>query len=139
MPKWQKGCSGNPAGRPRGIRNSASVIRAQLLADCPDIIAVMTERAKAGDAAAAKLLLDRCLPALRPGDLPMQTQLASDITAAPRAVFAALASGELTPDEAHTIAATLASLTRVIESTELIARLDELEERIREQQQQPAR
>lgn len=132
MPKWQKGCSGNPAGRPRGIRNSASVIRAQLLADCPDIIAVMTERAKAGDAAAAKLLLDRCLPALRPGDLPMQTQLASDITAAPRAVFAALASGELTPDEAHTVAATLAALTRVIESTELVARLDELEERIRD-------
>ena len=96
----------------------------------PDILASLVSRAKQGDTAAASLILARVLPALKPVDepapLPRDLDM-SDLNAAPQAVLEALARGELTPDQAPSIALALASLARVKESTELENRIEALE------------
>jgi len=60
---FQKGESGNPAGRPRGARNKRTVLAEQLLeGDTEAIVRTMIERAKEGDMAAVRLCVDRICP-----------------------------------------------------------------------------
>ena len=62
---FNKGQSGNPKGRPKGTSQAAK-LRQAIEGDLSDIITALVESAKAGDTSAAKLLLDRAIPALRP-------------------------------------------------------------------------
>ena len=57
---FQKGESGNPAGRPRGARNRATLLMESLLADDAEAIGRKAiEMAKQGDMAAIRLCMDR--------------------------------------------------------------------------------
>jgi hypothetical protein len=67
---WAKGTSGNPCGRPLGT-NEIGKLRAALAKHVPEIVAAMVEAAKGGDTAAAKLILERTVPALRAEELPV--------------------------------------------------------------------
>ncbi len=131
MTKFTKGQSGNPQGRPPGAVGMVGKLRQSLSRDLPGILKALVARAKEGDTAAASLILARVLPALKPVDepapLPRDLDM-TDLNAAPQAVLAALASGVLTPDQAATMAAALASLVRVKECTELENRITALEE-----------
>ncbi|MBL6948938.1 MAG: hypothetical protein ISR51_09720 [Rhodospirillales bacterium] len=88
------------------------------------------EKALEGDMAAIRLCLERILPAVKSRpieiDLP-PVETAQDIEAAHGAVIAAMARGEITPDDAGTIASVLEAKRRAIETVELEARLSELE------------
>jgi hypothetical protein len=64
--QWQKGQSGNPAGRPRGSRNKTTMLMQNLLEDEAEAIARKAiEMAKAGDMAAIRVCMDRLAPARR--------------------------------------------------------------------------
>ena len=69
MSKFKPGESGNPAGRPAGTSKSAD-LRKMLDSDLPEIISTVAEKAKNGDLAACKIILDRCVPILKPIELP---------------------------------------------------------------------
>jgi hypothetical protein len=128
-----KGQSGNPAGRkPRSPAEKA--LRSRIGKVAPEIIDRMTEQAMGGDTAAAKLLLERCLPALRPVDRPVTLPPGIDLNGAPMAVLSALVAGDLTPDQAAKIGAALAGLAKVIEASEVIRRLESIEARLSEPQ-----
>lgn len=130
---FTKGQSGNPAGRPKKPRDAqVSRLRADLLRDAPAILEALKAAALAGDPMAGRLLLDRCLPALRPVDLPAPIALPPDLAGASAAILAALASGSLSPDQGATLASVLGSLARVRESAEFEARLAQLEAAINE-------
>ncbi len=111
--RFARGCSGNPAGRPRGIPNPAT--RALLLLDgqAEALARKAVELALAGDAAALRLCLDRILGPRR--GRPVALALppidnAGDLAAALAAIAAAATEGAITPDEALALSQTLAPL-----------------------------
>src|SRR5690606_15307089 len=85
MTRFKKGSSGNPAGRPKGTKTAVNLLRDGLMGreDLAEIVAVLIEKAKAGDMQAATILLDRAVPRLKHaavvGD---ETELAEAVSAA---------------------------------------------------------
>lgn len=132
-----KGRSGNPAGRPKKPRaEKVSALRADLLKVAPEVLEALKQAAKAGDPSAAKLILDRCLPVLRAVDVPVSLPLAdgqTDLAGAAEAVLKALVTGGITPDQASSVAAVLASLAKAREVGDLEQRIADLEARHGEQ------
>jgi len=105
---FQKGESGNPAGRPRGARNRTTVLLENLLAEDGEAIARKAiELAKAGEIAALRMCLDRLVPVRKDEpvvfDLPPLETAADSVAAAAR-IVAAVADGDLTPSEAMDVA-----------------------------------
>ena len=129
--RFKKGVSGNPAGKPAGTKARATLLAEKLMAaDQAAVVKAVIERAKGGDMTAAKIILDRLAPVRkgRPVHLafpPVKT--AGDIAAAMASVTSAMASGELTPDEASAVASVLELRRKTIETSELEARIRRLE------------
>jgi len=128
---FQKGESGNPAGRPRGSRNRATLLMESLLADDAEAIGRKAiEMAKQGDMAAIRLCMDRLAPA-RKGE-PVACELPpldkpADSVAATATVVAAVAAGELTPSEGADLAKVIDVYVRAIETKAFDERLTKLE------------
>jgi hypothetical protein len=59
MPPFEKGISGNPRGRPPGV--TSAKLRDSIAKSAPALVAVLMERALAGDSLAASCLLERAL------------------------------------------------------------------------------
>ena len=105
---FQKGQSGNPAGRPRGSRNKAAIALQELLErDAESIARTVIHLAKHGNIAAIRMCMERLLPPRRHEpvtvDLPA-LDTAADAVAATSAIVAAVASGDLTASEAADLA-----------------------------------
>lgn len=137
MPKeegqFEKGRSGNPAGRPKGARNRATQALEKILdGDAEAILNKAVEMAKDGDPVAMRLCLDRLIPVRR--DRPITFALppittTDDLPKATGVIVTAVAAGELTPSEAAEISKTLDVHVRAIEATELLRRMAALEAR----------
>jgi hypothetical protein len=129
MPKFLPGQSGNPAGKKPGTLSLPGKLRAALGAEAGEILEAMVAKAKEGDIAAARLILDRVVAPLRATDelVHLQDANLNDLTHAPVALLGALGQGAITPAQLNEIASALASLVRVREATELEARLTALE------------
>jgi hypothetical protein len=118
--RFVPGNSGNPAGKKPGTRNHATVLR-EALRDGEDIAAarIVIDKALAGDAVAARFLLDRLTPRPRGRtialDLP-EGKRAGDVLAASNATIAAMAAGEITPDEALTVTKVLDGRLRALKA-----------------------
>ena len=123
---------GNP-GRPKGTRCKATLLAEKLMsADTKEIVEAVITAARAGDMAAAWIVLDRICP-IRKGrplrfNLP-EAKTADDVAAALASVVSAMADGELTPDEAQMVAGVLEVRRKAIETVELENRLAVLEAR----------
>lgn len=109
-----KGQSGNPGGRVKNNQNHAtkiqeririaeSMIEGQLEA----VIGSVVQKALDGDMVAAKVLLDRIIPAVKSRPVTFNVPKmnnANDIAKAVAGVIEGVASGIVTPDEGATIA-----------------------------------
>lgn len=125
MAKFQPGKSGNPGGRPRKTRSGADKIRQALLGDAPEILAALAAQAKQGDPQAAKLILDRCIPPMRPTDNPVSVPIpVANLADAAKAILLAASTGQVTITEAQGLASVLASTAKAIEIDELVKRID---------------
>ena len=108
---WRKGQSGNPAGRPKGARNKATLLLEELLSgeEVERLVKLLYARALGGNGSALRFLLSRLLPPARHPrvafDLPESTGTPDeDAAAALEALTRAVASGALAPAEAKPLA-----------------------------------
>lgn len=128
-----KGESGNPAGRPLGSRNRATLMTEALLDDeAGDVTRSTIDTAKAGKALSQKVCMERLVPPRRERFVPFEMppiRRPADIAPAMGAVMAALAAGEITPGEAERISHTALAWMRAVEIGDLAVRLQELQER----------
>ena len=124
---------GNP-GKPKGARHQTTRhCEALMASDAEAITRTVTEAAKGGDLAAARLVLDRIAPPRRepatPIDLPT-IETCGDLPGGIAAILQAVAAGDLTPSEASRLSGLLADAGRALETAELEQRLSRLEERL---------
>jgi len=122
------GQSGNPKGRLPGTRSHISVILSKLIdADAKAILTAVLAAAAQGDMAAARMVLDRCLPALKDRPLSMtlpDTGTPAGIEAAACAVLAACARGDLLLSEGVVLSQLIEGRRKAAETV----RLDQLAE-----------
>ena len=128
---FEPGKSGNPAGKPKGTRNAATLALESLLdGEAEALTRKAVDLALAGDITALRLCLDRILPPRK--DRPVSFEMpkinnAQDARAASAALLDAVASGNLTPSEASEVGKLIDAYVKTIELTEVLARLDKLE------------
>jgi hypothetical protein len=130
---FEKGRSGNPAGRRTGSQNKATSAAAALLEGQSEALTrKAVELALVGDPTAMRLCLERILAPCRERTVNFELpaiESAADIAAAMKAVTSALAGGAITPGEAGTIAAVVDTFVRAIETSDFDRRLQVLEDR----------
>lgn len=113
--RFAKGTSGNPAGRPRGSRNKATLLFEALLeGETEALTQKAIELAKNGEPAALRLCLERIYPPRR--DTPVAFRLPSDLTLVnlgevTGSILQAVAHGEMTPSQAETVMKIVAAHT----------------------------
>lgn len=134
--QFKKGKSGNPNGRPQGS-GIAGELRKAITENAGAIVEAMIDKAKEGDIQAAKVLLDRVCPPLKPEaqtvSLPAMGEAETLLERATAAIVAA-AEGELAPDIASQLVSAVGVLSRVAEVQDLEKRLEALERTQRAQQ-----
>lgn len=126
---FKKGETGNPKGRPPAMATSAEMIRVKLGEHYESVLQAVINAAVNGDIQAAKLVMDRICPPLKPRDgvsvfaLPTNGELYEQGSA----VLEALSVGKLTPLESSTILTALAGQGRLVELYDLTKRVEALE------------
>ena len=127
--RWAAGKSGNPRGKTPGSGHLQK-LRASIAADVPAILESLSSSAQAGDVQAARLLLERVLPPMKAVEQALLLRLPKDGTLADhgRAVLAAVAQGELPPDQGAQMLNSIGVLARIVEAEELVARVAALEQ-----------
>ncbi len=128
---FQKGQSGNPAGRPRGSRNRASALVHDLLeGEAEDLARKVIAMAKEGDLGAMRLCMDRIAPSRKydPAccELPY-LECAEDSVLAMRRIAEGVATGTLVPAEAVALAKVVEIYVQALEAHDFEKRLNKLE------------
>ncbi|MGZ8914371.1 MAG: DUF5681 domain-containing protein [Methylobacter sp.] len=125
-PKFQPGQSGNPKGRPKD-KTPATMLRKSIAEAMPDILAQLVVQAKAGDVAAAKVLIDRVCPPLKPQALPVILPANGSLTEQGNEIIRATMAGQIPPDIGSQLITALAAQSKIIEIDELMKRVEALE------------
>ncbi|MDO9267789.1 MAG: DUF5681 domain-containing protein [Methylobacter sp.] len=126
--KFLPGVSGNPKGRKPG-NATAQKLRESIAQDLPDILSTLTRLAKSGDVQAAKLLMDRCLPALKPqaSAFTLDTIPSDTLATTGQLIIDSIMRGEVPSDTGAMLINSLANQAKILEFTEMEARILALE------------
>jgi hypothetical protein len=128
---YNKGQSGNPKGRPKGIIDKRTALRALLIPHAQALIEKTVELAKSGDTTALRLCLERILAPIRAKDeVVVIEQGGNTLAERAQAIVNAALTGQISPSEAATLLQALAIQARVIQAEELESRLTALEEKL---------
>lgn len=124
--KFKPGQSGNPKGRPKD-KTPATLLRKSIAADMPEILQTLVNLAKGGDVQAARVLLDRICPPLKPQALAINLPVNGSLTEQGCEIIKATMAGQIPPDIGSQLITALANQAKVIEIDELIKRVEALE------------
>ena len=128
--RFEKGQSGNPAGRPPGSRNKATMLgEAMFQGKAEAIIGKAIDKAMEGDMTAIRLCLERVFPRLRDRatvfDLP-PINGAPEALAALTTIVAGVRGGELTAAEGSELSKLVDHYLRALEAKDFEQRLRKL-------------
>lgn len=127
---FEKGKSGNPSGRPRGIGIQGQ-FRAQIVEIMPLLIERLKDAALGGDVMAAKLLIDKVLINARPEPEKLTKGFKrGDLTPADTAkhILESTMNGLMTVEQCQAVMGALANYCKIVETDELTRRIDALEQ-----------
>lgn len=124
--KYKPGVSGNPKGKPKN-KTPATLLRKSIAEAMPEIILTLIEQAKNGDTTAAKVLLDRCCPSLKPQASPICLPVNGSLAEQGGEIIKATMSGQIPPDIGSQLITALANQSKIIEIDELTKRIETLE------------
>jgi F0F1-type ATP synthase gamma subunit len=131
---FQKGQSGNPAGRPRGIVNRATALAQDLLSEHAEWIArKVIELAEEGDMAAIRVCMERLVPPIKHQPVAVELppiEKPADSVEAVASIAAAVAAGDITAAEAAELAKVVDVYVRALDSKGFNERLTALEKEI---------
>lgn len=129
MTKFRTGRSGNPAGRPRGIEDKRTALRALLDPHAPKLIAKIVAKALKGDTTALRICIDRLIPPIKARDSAINIgKIDGTLADRGKAVFDALSEGRVSPDEASSLMQALAAQARIVVADDLERRIKALED-----------
>jgi hypothetical protein len=128
---FEKGQSGNPSGRPRGIRNRATQTMQILLdGEAQALTRKAVELALDGNTMALRMCLDRIGPPHRERAVPITlppVRDAADLAGTMTAIIAAAGEGAISPDEGGRLARLVEIFLRAVETRDFERRLQLLE------------
>ena len=128
---WKKGESGNPTGKPAGVRNKATVMVQSIMErGAQEIAEAVVGLAKEGDLSAARLVLERLLPPAKERPIALtlpDTGSAEGIAQAQAAILHAVAAGDLLPGEGTALAGIVEARRKAVETLQLEQRITALE------------
>lgn len=126
---WVPGESGNPKGRPKGVKNRKTALVEEFEKDGSAIARKVIEAALAGDMQACNLVLSRLAPPLRSRSEKVQFELdgTAPLTEQARQVLAAVAAGDVDPDTGKLLIDAISAFAGLRQVDELALRLDQLE------------
>ncbi|MCZ6818531.1 MAG: DUF5681 domain-containing protein, partial [Calditrichaeota bacterium] len=109
---FQKGQSGNPAGRPKGAREKRLK---WMMSHERALQERVVKDALKGNSRAMQICADRLWPKIRPEALPVRvTTASSDLASQGAAIITAALSGKLTPDVLRDLLSALADQARLV-------------------------
>ena len=132
---FKPGQSGNPAGKPRGTRHKATMAALTLLdGEVHALTRKAIDAALGGDMAALRLCLERVIAPVKSRplciNLPEVTD-ASDLPKITGALLAAVASGEIDPNEAAILSKVVDVHRGALEIADIEGRIKKLEEGVK--------
>ena len=127
--KFKPGQSGNPNGRPKD-KTPATILRKSIANDLPEIIKTLVNLAKGGDVQAAKVLLDRCCPALKPQAMPICLPVNGTLAEQGNEIIRATMGGQMPPDIGSQLITALSNQGKLIELQEITERLQHIEKQL---------
>src|SRR5450759_4348264 len=116
--KFTPGKSGNPKGRPKN-KTAPLILRKAIVEAMPEIIQGLIDAAKLGDVGAATVLLNRCVPALKPEALAVCLPVKETLTDLCNEIVKSIVTGKIPPDVGSQLISALAGEAKNIEVDDL--------------------
>jgi hypothetical protein len=124
--RFKPGQSGNLRGRKPGT-TPAVKLRQLIAEDAQEILDSLIQAAKGGDVAAAKVLLDRICPPLKPASSAVTVPAGKNLVEQGENIIKATLTGQIAPDIGAALIRALSEQSNLIKAEELTQRVEELE------------
>lgn len=128
--KFKPGKSGNPNGRPKGS-DYAKQFRELIGSESEELVKVAVDEAKSGNTTALKLCIDRLYPQTKARDEPVdinELDIQTSLVEQGNQVLTSLVKKEISPSEACSVMSALTQKAKLIETEDLIKRVEKLED-----------
>src|SRR5512134_5186 len=99
---FKPGQSGNPAGRPKGLKPKPAKYRELLQSNADALVQQVIDKALDGDTIALRICADRLIPTLKPETPPIALEIPgdADLVQIGGAIIGAMTAGDLSADTA---------------------------------------